>query len=90
MSDHDFPSWPVTFLRIAAVCAVAALLIMISACKYTLPVPPSAREMGRRDLMPCEMVPAGYPCQRPVVQEEVTACDKRFGRALCRGEKPRD
>lgn len=72
-------------------CALSALLLValcvaLSGCKY-LPAepPPSSRDPGRA-VLPCEIAPAGLPCQRPIVRQ--TICDKRFGKALCEGKKP--
>lgn len=38
------------------------------------------------NLPPCEVVPSLHiPCQGPIIRQ--SACDKRFGEKLCKGEK---
>lgn len=71
----------------AAILLALALLLSCSGCKYLHADPPPSTRSKGYVIPPCSVAPPNVPCSN-YVPTVVSACEKRFGKALCSPPPP--
>ncbi len=75
-----------TFVEWLAAIFVGIVLANLGGCQQTPQYRLPTAHRKSYNLPPCELVSMHMPCRGPVVRENVSACDKRFGKKLCEGK----